>query len=67
MKLRVIVHDAEGGGYWAEVPGIPGCAAQGGTLEELKRNLCEAVEGCLAVDVGPLREPGKGRALEIEV
>ncbi len=51
MKLKVIVHDAEEGGYWAEVPGIPGCATQGDTFEELLQNLYEAVEGCLSVDI----------------
>jgi len=50
MKLKVIVHEAEEGGFWAEVPAIPGCATQGQTLEELLKNLYEAVEGCLAVD-----------------
>jgi predicted RNase H-like HicB family nuclease len=49
--LRVIVHEAEEGGYWAEVPAIPGCATQGDTFEELLSNLYEAVEGCLSVDV----------------
>ncbi|MBU4270277.1 MAG: type II toxin-antitoxin system HicB family antitoxin [Planctomycetes bacterium] len=53
MRLKVIVHDAEEGGYWAEVPSIPGCATQGDTFEELLRNLYEAVEGCLSVDVTP--------------
>jgi predicted RNase H-like HicB family nuclease len=48
MKLKVIVHEAEEGGYWAEVPAIPGCATQGEDIEELLRNLWEAVEGCLA-------------------
>ncbi len=52
MKLKVVVHDAEEGGYWAEVPSIPGCATQGESFEELFRNLYEAVEGCLAVDAG---------------
>ena len=33
MKLAVIVHQAEEGGYWAEVPAIPGCATQGDTFE----------------------------------
>jgi predicted RNase H-like HicB family nuclease len=47
MKIKVIVHEAAEGGYWAEVPGIPGCATQGETFEELLRNLYEAVEGCL--------------------
>jgi len=44
MMVKAIVHEAEEGGYWAEVPAIPGCATQGETLEELKRNLHEAIE-----------------------
>ena len=51
MKLKVIIHSAEEGGYWAEVPAIPGCATQGETFEELLQNLYEAVEGCLSVDI----------------
>jgi predicted RNase H-like HicB family nuclease len=34
MKLKVIIHHAEEGGYWAEVPALPGCATQGETFEE---------------------------------
>ena len=33
MKLKVVVHRAEEGGYWAEVPAIPGCLTQADTLE----------------------------------
>jgi predicted RNase H-like HicB family nuclease len=51
MKLKVIVHQAEEGGYWAEVPSIPGCATQGETFEELLQNLYEAVEGCLSAAI----------------
>lgn len=47
MRVKVVVHEAEEGGYWAEVPSIPGCATQGETFEELLANLYEAVEGCL--------------------
>ena len=47
MKIKVIVHEADEGGFWAEVPAIPGCATQGDTLEELLANVHEAVEGCL--------------------
>ncbi|MGO9020515.1 MAG: type II toxin-antitoxin system HicB family antitoxin [Syntrophobacteraceae bacterium] len=54
MKLKVIVHEAEEGGYWAEVPAIPGCATQGETFEELLKNIYEAVEGCLSVDIKPV-------------
>lgn len=45
MKIKVIVHEAEEGGYWAEVPAIPGCATEADTLDELKRNLREAYRG----------------------
>jgi len=48
MKLTVMVHKDEDGGYWAEVPAIKGCYTQGDTLEELKANVVEAITGCLA-------------------
>lgn len=67
MKIKVIVHEAEEGGYWAEVPSIPGCAAQGETFEELLQNLYEAVEGCLSVDVSPAQINESDRVLEIAV
>ena len=55
MKLKVIVHEAEEGGFWAEVPAIPGCATQGETKAELLDNLREAIQGCLEAEVnGPL-------------
>jgi predicted RNase H-like HicB family nuclease len=67
MKLKVVVHEAEEGGYWAEVPAIPGCATQGETFEELLSNLYEAIEGCLTVDVEPPEAKDKDRVLEIAV
>ena len=67
MKLKVIIHEAEEGGYWAEVPSIPGCATQGETFEELLQNLYEAVEGCLSVDVAPVQVTEGDRILEIAV
>ena len=50
MNLQVIIHHAEEGGYWAEVPALPGCATQGETLEELNATLREAIAGCLAAN-----------------
>ena len=47
----MIIHQAEEGGYWAEVPAIPGCLTQGDSWEELIKNIHEAVEACLSVDV----------------
>ena len=67
MKLKVVVHEAEEGGYWAEVPAIPGCATQGETFEELLKNIYEAVEGCLSVEVKPAKTTGKDRLVEIIV
>lgn len=67
MKLKVVIHEAEEGGYWAQVPAIPGCATQGETFEELLRNIYEAVEGCLSVDVNSINMKGKDRILEIAV
>jgi predicted RNase H-like HicB family nuclease len=49
MFFKAVIHDAEEGGYWAEVPALPGCMTQGETLEELHANLREAITGCLAV------------------
>jgi predicted RNase H-like HicB family nuclease len=50
MKFEIVVHEAKEGGFWAEVPAIPGCATQGDSMEELMRNLHEAIEGCLAAE-----------------
>ncbi|MFN0316212.1 MAG: type II toxin-antitoxin system HicB family antitoxin [Burkholderiales bacterium] len=67
MKLKVVIHEAEEGGYWAEVPAIPGCATQGESFEELLKNIYEAVEGCLSVDVRDVPATEKNRVVEIVV
>ena len=67
MKLKVVVHQAEEGGYWAEVPSIPGCATQGESFEELLTNLYEAVEGCLSVEVRDIPISEKDKVIEITV
>ena len=51
MRLKIVVHQAEEGGYWAEVPAIPGCVSQGESFDELLRNVREAIEGCLSVNL----------------
>jgi predicted RNase H-like HicB family nuclease len=67
MKVKVVIHEAEEGGFWAEVPAIPGCATQGETFEELLKNLYEAVEGCLSVEVEQPAATSKDRVIEIIV
>ncbi len=45
--FTVLVHEAEEGGYWAEVPELSGCSSQGETLDELRTNIVEAIEACV--------------------
>jgi predicted RNase H-like HicB family nuclease len=44
MQYTVIVHSAEEGGYWVEVPFLPGCFSQGETIDEAMNNVREAIE-----------------------
>lgn len=67
LRIQIVVHEAKEGGYWAEVPAIPGCATQGETFEELLQNLYEAVEGCLSVHVQQPKKTGKDRVLDIAI
>ena len=67
MKLKVVVHRAEEGGYWAEVPAIPGCMTQGETIESLLANVREAAEGCLSVDVRECLVSNTDHVLEVAV
>jgi len=67
MKLKVIVHHAEDGGYWAEIPAIQGCVTQGETFEELLKNIYEAVDGCLSVDMKDIKITDKDEVLEVAV
>jgi predicted RNase H-like HicB family nuclease len=67
MTLKAIVHEAEEGGYWAEVPALPGCVTQAESMEELENNLHEAIEGWLLA-AEPDQAPAEGsRILEVAV
>ncbi len=67
MKLKVVVHEAEEGGYWAEVPSIHGCVTQGDSFDELLGNIYEAVEGCLSVNVQDIPISETDKLMEIAV
>jgi predicted RNase H-like HicB family nuclease len=67
MKLKVIIHEAEEGGYWAEVPAIPGCMTQGQDMQELIKNLYDAVEGCLSIDMDVIQLNGNDKIMELAV
>lgn len=44
MNLKVVIHK-EDGEYWAEVPALKGCFTQGETIDEIKKNIREAIDG----------------------
>jgi predicted RNase H-like HicB family nuclease len=67
MKVKAIVHTAEEGGYWAEIPAIAGCVTQGDSFQELLLNIYEAVEACLSVDVTERELTEQDRVMEIVV
>ena len=56
-NFAVIIHQEREGGFWAEVPALPGCYSQGETIEELKTNIREAIEGVLEVLDAQGRQP----------
>ena len=66
MKLHAIIHQAPEGGYWAEVPALPGCVTQAENMEELEANLHEAIEGWLLA-AEPVEEPADGKLLALAV
>lgn len=43
-SVHYVVHRAEEGGYWAEVPALPGCFTEADTLAALRRNVREAIQ-----------------------
>ena len=43
---RIVIHEAEEGGYWGEVPAMPGCVSEGETIDECRANVLDAVKGC---------------------
>jgi len=67
MKLKAIIHEAEEGGFWAEVPSLPGCVTQGESMEELETNLHEAIEGWLLAAEPEDGVAGHNRILEVAV
>ena len=54
-KLKVLMHPADEGGYWAEVPALPGCVSEGETRDETLANVREAAEGWLEVAARDVR------------
>ncbi len=67
MKLRVVVHAAEEGGFWAEIPALPGCVSEGETFNETLTNIREAAEGWLEVGDARGQQDAGAQLAEIEL
>jgi predicted RNase H-like HicB family nuclease len=67
MNIKAVVHKAEEGGYWAEVPALPGCVTQAESMDELRRNLREAIHGWLEAGTPDSSENQETEILELAV
>jgi predicted RNase H-like HicB family nuclease len=67
VTLKVLIHKAEEGGYWAEVPALPGCVSQGETMDEVRTNVREAIEGWLLAEEGAAQAGAADRVLDVTV
>ena len=67
MKLKVVIHSAEEGGFWAEVPALPGCVSEGETLEETLANVRQAAEGWLEVSTERAQVDANAQFVKIEL
>ncbi len=59
IKIDYIIHTDPKGGYWAEVPDIPGCVTEADTLEELEKMVRDAAEGCILAYLEQMRQQTK--------
>ena len=62
-SFSVVIHEDPEGGFWAEVPALPGCYSQGDTIDELRENIREAITGVLEV----MREQGRQPEANIQI
>lgn len=62
-KYAVVIHEEPQGGYWAEVPALPGCYSQGESVDELMANVREAISGVLEV----MKEQGTHPETNIQI
>lgn len=67
MTLKVHIHKAEEGGYWAEVPALPGCVSQGETVDAVRANVREAIEGWLLAEENGVKSGVADSVVEVTV
>lgn len=65
MTVKAVIHKAEEGGFWAEVPALPGCVTQGETMEEIHENLEDAVKLWLEAGEPEMTRAGADQIVEL--
>ena len=65
MRLKIIVHETETSGLWAEVPSLPGCISRGKNYQELITNLYSAVDRTLSIEKDSLKLSNNSKIMEV--
>jgi predicted RNase H-like HicB family nuclease len=65
MKFKVILEEAEEGGYVVYVPSMPGCVSQGENKKEAIENIKEAIEVYLDIDDAQIEAEIKDKKAEV--
>ena len=69
MNFKVVLQEAEEGGYIVSCPALPGCHSQGDTIDEALENIKEAIIGCLdsLAEERTILMGSSGRIVEVTV
>ena len=67
MLVKIVVHEAEEGGWWAEVPALPGCVSQGDTMDDLLANMREAIAAWMEAESPDTPMATAGQVVELTV
>jgi predicted RNase H-like HicB family nuclease len=67
QRYAVVIHEEPEGGFWGEVPALPGCYSQGESVDELMDNIREAIAGVLEVLEEQGGRPGNIQILDVAV
>jgi predicted RNase H-like HicB family nuclease len=67
MLVKIVVHEAEEGGWWAEVPALPGCVSQADAMDELLVNMRVAIAAWMEAEAPEPPMAAAGRVVELTV
>jgi predicted RNase H-like HicB family nuclease len=65
MEYIIVIHSAEEGGYWAELPALSGCFVQGESIDEILRDAPDAITSHLEALSAFGETPGSHESITI--